>query len=225
MDKPLGSAHRFICFTGIDGSGKSTLARLLTSTLRRNGVKSKFVYCRYQPMFARPLLSTARSLFLHGETPFKNYDRYVNVRKSAFSNGAASKAYEYVMLFDYVLQVLMKVRFSLVRGKTIVCDRYVYDTIINDMTDSRSSPERIQRLLNQLFLILPKPDVAFLVDIPEEIAYKRKDDVPSIEYLKRRRPLFLSIAKSQGLIVLDGSKNLEELKRDIANVVLHGQET
>jgi thymidylate kinase len=219
LNKSLVSVPRFICFTGIDGSGKSTLASLLVSTLRQNGIESKFVYSRYKPMLARPLLSIARLLFLHGENPFKDYDRYVNVRKSAFSNGAASRAYEYVMLVDYVMQVLIKVKLSLAQGITIVCDRYIYDTIINDMLDNRHSTARIETLLDKLFLILPRPNIAFLVDVPEEIAYKRKDDVPSMDYLKIRRPLFLSIASSQGLVVLDGTQNLRRLKHDIMEVL------
>lgn len=210
----------FVCFTGIDGSGKSTLARLLILTLRQNGIESKYLYSRYRPLLSTPFLFLARHVFLRGESPTKDYDRYVTARESASSSRIASLAYEYILLFDYIFQVLAKVQLSLMRGQNIVCDRYVYDTIINDMLDSSYSADKVERLLERLFLILPKPDVAFLVDVPEEIAFNRKNDVPSIKFLTRRRPLFLSIAKSQNLIILDGSKDLKELQRVVKEIVL-----
>lgn len=62
-----------------------------------------------------------------------------------------------------------------------------------------------------MFSILPKPNKIFLVDVPEELAYSRKNDIPHLDYLRDRRMRYLSICKSLGAIVLDGSKSKREV--------------
>ena len=49
----------------------------------------------------------------------------------------------------------------------------------------------------------------------EEIAFQRKDDTPSVEYLKERRKFYLDVGKEFGINVLDGAKGLQELLLEI----------
>lgn len=56
------------------------------------------------------------------------------------------------------------------------------------------------------------PDILFLIDLPEEIAHKRKDDVPSVDYLRDRRKMYLYIGNEYKMTILDGSMPLDELK-------------
>ena len=79
--------------------------------------------------------------------------------------------------------------------------------------------DSIRRLLKKCFRIAPKPDIAFLIDLPEEIAYQRKNDTPSIGYLKERREIYLNIGNEYEMMILDGTKSLEELKIEIEKVV------
>ena len=81
-----------------------------------------------------------------------------------------------------------------------------------DFNYSEDKIERISRCVVKLF---PKPDILFFVDVPEEIAFSRKDDVPSIEYLSDRRHIFAKIASIFNMKKLDGSKKIEELLIDI----------
>ena len=67
-------------------------------------------------------------------------------------------------------------------------------------------------MLNKLQRWLPEPNLVFLADVPEEIAYQRKDDVPSIEYLKERRQRYLRIQKEYDMVRLDGCKSIAELE-------------
>ena len=206
----------FICFTGIDGSGKSTLARKLVATLERRGIKSEYVYNRFQPLLTKPLIWIGRPLFLHQMNAFKDYDEYASARRRLFKNRLLSLIYESLLLLDYLFQAVMKVKFPLMMGRNIVCDRYVYDTVITDLAvDINYSRRKINRVLKRLFLLLPKPDLTFLIDVPEKIAHQRKNDVPSIDYLKERRNIYLNVGKEQKMIILDGSKRLRELQSEI----------
>jgi dTMP kinase len=58
------------------------------------------------------------------------------------------------------------------------------------------------RLLNRFFWVVPRPNVAFLIDLDEEIAFHRKSDTPSVDYLRERREVYLRrnrrFTKNQG---------------------------
>ena len=145
---------------------------------------------------------------------FEDYTRYSSAKNSVIKRHSFLFVfYRYVLQFDYFLQILFKVRLPFMLGKNIVCDRYVYDTAITDLSvDMNLSSSEIQDLIERFFYIAPKPDLAFLIDLPEEIAFQRKDDTPSIEYLKERRDIYLDIGKEYEMEVLDGSRSLDELE-------------
>ena len=117
------------------------------------------------------------------------------------------------MLLDYSLQVFLKVRLPLFLGRNIICDRYLYDTVITDLApDMGYAEDRIIALLTSMLRFFPKPDTTFLIDLREEIAYQRKDDIPSLEYLKERRNTYLNIGRKHNMVVLDGTRPIDELK-------------
>ena len=203
-----------ICFTGIDGTGKTTLSKELVELLNKKGVKCKYVYARLNAYILKPFILVGNSVFLRGRNISENYSEYSNTKRRAIEKHSfLSSVYQQILLFDYVLQVFFKVKLPLIFGKNIVCDRYVYDTVITDLSvDMNYSRDRVMSLLNKLLRFFPEPDIAFLIDVPEEIAYQRKDDTPSIRYLKDRRDMYLDVGKEYGMITLDGSKSLDELK-------------
>ena len=210
----------FICFSGIDGAGKSTLARDLVAEMERRGIRSLYVYNRLRLVISKPALWVARVLFLRGKDIFGDYEEYSRARKAVFRKRLLSVAYEQLLLTDYFFQVLFKVAVPLALGRNIVCDRYVYDTVVTDLAvDMNYTQERTKRVLKLYLRVLPKPDIVFLVDVPEEVAYGRKDDVPSIDYLKERRHIYLEVGQQHGMIVLDGSKDLASLESEILDEV------
>jgi len=213
----------FICFTGIDGAGKSTLARGLVYLLNNRGVNCRYVYARHKAFILKPFILMGRLLFLRGENQFEDYSRYYAIKRKAIKNHPLlSRIYRQIFWLDYIIQLLSEVKLPLLLDKNIVCDRYIYDTVITDLAvDMNYSEERISSLLHRLFCFLPKPDITFLVDLPEETASNRKDDIPSVEYLKERRKIYMEVGKAQKMYILDGAKELEDLKCEIITAVLH----
>lgn len=211
----------FICFTGIDGSGKSTLAQELVKLLNSKGIQCKYVYARQNPFILKPFISIGRLVFLHGESQFINYSRYSVTKGKAIQNHfLLSRIYEKIFWLDCLPQLLSRVKLPLALHKDVVCDRYLYDTVITDLSvDMNYSTDRTVGLINKLLHLLPKPDITFLVDIPEEIAFQRKDDIPSIEYLRERRQIYLEVGKLQGMYILDGTKKVADLRCEIETVL------
>jgi len=209
-----------ICFTGIDGSGKSTLAKTLVAELEQCGIESQYLYNRIEPLLTRPFVLLGKVLFFGGHGQKEDYRRYATTRAKVFGNRYLAIVYQFLILADYWWQMLLRMIKPLRLGKTIVCDRYIYDTVVNLAVDLNYSEDRMGKVLDRFSRLLPRPALVFVMDVPEEIALQRKDDTPALEYLKERRELYLYLGKKCGAIVLDGTKDLQELEGKIRDNVL-----
>lgn len=207
----------------MDGTGKTTLSKDLVEVLNKRGVKCKYVYGRLNPVILKFFILIGNRLFIRERGISKNYSDYSNTKRRAIEKHSfLSRVYQRILLFDYIPQILFKVKLPLFIGKSIVCDRYIYDTVITDLSvDMNYSTDKIITVLNNLLRFFPEPDITFLIDVPEEIAYNRKDDTPSISYLKERRWIYLDIGKEYGMVILDGTKKLEELQCEIEERMFH----
>ena len=185
--------------------------------LSLNGVKSKYVYARLVPIIFRPLLVVGDLLFLRTKSINNDYEDYSNTKKNILKKHIfLSKIFYKIMLFDYYLQLLYKIKLRLLLNKNIVCDRYVYDTIITDIAvDMGYSEEDIFNRIERCLSTLPTPDIVFLIDLTEEVAYNRKNDVSSMGYLRDRRRYYLSVANRYKMIRIDGTGNIEDIERKI----------
>ncbi|HII94943.1 MAG TPA: adenylyl-sulfate kinase [Candidatus Methanofastidiosum sp.] len=204
-----------ICFTGIDGSGKTTLAKRLTESLIEKDTHVVYVYGRLKLFLTKPLTFIGNKMFLKNYSITENYVEYSGKKKILFSKHKfILKTYLYVLLFDYLLQLMIKIRIPLLLGKVVICDRYIYDTIITDIAvDMNFSKEEIISLLDKCFLLIPNPDMTFLVDVCEKVAYSRKNDVPDERYLKDRRSIYLQVARHYkfNMTILNGNKKPGEI--------------
>lgn len=207
-----------VCFTGIDGSGKTTLARDLVMSLRQEGINAAYVYARYTPCLLRPLMLLGEHLFLRGQDPCLDYSSYSQTKKDTTKRKRLlSLVYQSLLMVDYFIQVFLKVWMPMLHGQSVVCDRYVYDTVANDLAiDFNYSWRAVDAVLEWWMRFLPKPNITVLVDVPEKLAYSRKNDISSLDYVKERRPLYQYMAQKLEMFTLDGSKDLNELR----NIVL-----
>lgn len=209
----------FICFTGIDGGGKTTHARKLVDFLASQGIRSIYVWNRFEPLIFKPFIKIGKALFLRNKDMFKDYKEYHTAKKGLFRNRIMATLFENAVLFECLLHALIKVRLPVMLGKNVVCDRYVYDTVVGLAVDLDYSNQKVKRILQRLWYLLPRPDLVFLLDIPEDIAYQRKDDTPSVDFLKYQRQIYLDIGKEYGMVIKDGSRNLDELEEEIKEKV------
>jgi dTMP kinase len=210
---------KLICFIGIDGSGKTTLAHLLAEEMKGKGYKCNYIYGRYKPMLTKPLVIFGKFLFLKNKN-IKDYEIYSMTKKDAVrKHSLASLVYKYALLVDYASQLFFKLIIPQMLGRTIICDRYVYDTVINDIPRIDNNFKDIKKMAESIFNIAPRPNLAFHIALPEELAYSRKDDTPSVYYLKERKNIYNCFAKEYHMHTLDGTKKIEELKKEVESWV------
>jgi thymidylate kinase len=209
-------AKVFVCFTGSDGSGKSTIASSIFDSMLSENKKTKKIYGRYRPMLTKHLTGLAKRFFLRSDNEMvSDYDYFLDARRSLVNKSPLiSRLYHYAVIAEYILQITIKLTIPYRLGYSIICDRYIYDTIINDLSlYTGLSLDETKDLLRKAWNCIPKPDIVFLIHVPEQVALQRKNDIPSLNYLRIRNRLYNEIADCQKFLFLDGTKDPSTLKK------------
>jgi len=209
-----------VCFIGMDGSGKTTQAQALVESFNEKGVKSKYVHNRFQAFLTQPFITIGKELFFRKKGKFEDYDEFVVTRGKVLQNRLLYRAYQNLLLLDYSLRSVFRVTIPLMFGKNIICDRYIFDTIVDLAVDLEYSDSKIELMLNRLSRLFPKPDMIFLMDVPAEMAYERKDDIASLEFLRERRSIYLDIAKQREAVVVDSTSDPAKLKMSLPSIAI-----
>ncbi len=209
------STDIFISFIGIDGSGKSTLAKIVSENLLKKDKKIKITYGRFIPVFSRFVMFIGRKFFMKKNNDmYENYEQYQTNKKITMQKRTIlTKIYFSLIVAEYLFEVFFKIIIPRKLGYSIIADRYVYDTIINDISlDLGISIDETNRIINKFFRFLPKPDITFLVDVDEKLAFSRKNDIPSISYLEERKKHYVGLDFNE-IFKVDGSCEIETLEK------------
>ncbi|MDI6701687.1 MULTISPECIES: dTMP kinase [Methanothermobacter] len=210
-----GKPDKFlISFSGIDGSGKTTYAEYVNTMLRKKGIKCTYVYGRLEPFLLKPFIHLGRKILLRDKDMFHDYKDYSDEKKKKINeHPLLFKVYYYIMLLDYLIQLLFRVKLPFMMGRSIICDRYIFDTVVTDLSsDLNYSDQRIKKEIDRFFRFFPEPTMSFFIDVPVDVAFSRKDDTPSIKYLEERVLNYRNVASSYNMTVLDGSCDMNEIK-------------
>ena len=212
---------RFICITGMDGGGKTTQARWLAKALRGEGIRAKYVWCRGRPLVTLPLLMIGRralgapsllrtSSVARSETEdmAQAESAYQDTKRRLLHRGIVGWLWSRLSLCERLVEAWLRIGQALLMRRTVVADRYVYDSLV-DLAAARDHAD-CSSLYNPkglLAKLLPQPRPVFFIDVDEDTAMARKDDIPSREYLTRRRALYLGLSRELGWDVLDGRRS------------------
>jgi thymidylate kinase len=195
-----------ITFTGIDGSGKSTISKALVEKMKTRNIDARYLW-----WFEAENSLFRRFLRISSGTKMK---KKAIEKKKLPESSFIKTLYQYMILLDYQRQTIFKVWMPSMLGKTIVCDRYIYDIVVSFAMEFGYSRKRAKDMLSFLRSISPVPDIEFYVDIPPEVALSRKKDIISLEHHKELRKWYLELV-AEKMIVLDGTKSLYELNHEV----------
>ena len=192
---------KLIAFEGIDTSGKSTQAR---------GLVKRLIDCGHS------VVSTGEP----GGTPIGNSVRSILL----------SRQHESLLPFSELLLFIVSraqntyevIVPALQAGKTVVASRYRMSSVAYQGY-GRGIDLDLIRNLNEIAACSLHADVTFLIDIPAEVAVRRKTtkqdriEVESIEFHRRVREGFLELAEADpNAVVIDGDREPEQIAEDVA---------
>ncbi len=190
----------FVVFEGIDGAGKSSLIEKVKEHYLQQGVD---VLALREPGSTQ-IGEEIRKLILH-ETMSPKTE---------------------VMLFFAARAELVetKIKPALDKGTLVLLDRYSLSTYAYQGA-GRGLDVPILIEINDFATNHLDPDVAFVVDVPVDVALKRskktdKFDNETVEFFERVRETFVMSAKLyNGFVLLDGTKPLEDLVKETVRII------
>lgn len=208
---------RILVLSGLDGTGKSTQAEILARRLASEGVGVGTVWNRWKPLASAPLIYLARRrLSAVRDARIADYRNFTESKKNKMRSPAKRAAWQTMVWIEYAVEVNLRLSRHRSRSRGVICDRYVYDTVVDMAVNFSMGPEELHELCeNRLLDLFPVPSRAILIDIDPRTGSERKNDGTPEEYLADRRELYLEMARLTGAAVIDGRRSVEEIAAGI----------
>lgn len=197
---------RLIALEGPDGSGKTTQIELLEKHLNEAG----YEVVRTREPGGTKISEKIRDIILDNDNADMSY-------MSEALLYAASRA----QLVNEVIKPALK------EGKMVICDRFVYSSMVYQGIGRGLGMERIKRI-NEAALDGLEADLTFMITIPYEEGLKRKKKQRSLdrlensgnEFHKKVFEGYLDICKKYDKIeVIDGNRNVDAIHKDIIDAI------
>ncbi len=183
---------RLITFCGLDGSGKTTLLSRLCEDLRKEGE----IFLTKQP-----------TNFVRDSAIFRTF--MDSPEHDAFDYRSLSllAASDRVQHGSKVIEPAMRL------GKTVISDRYFYSCLANLRARGYVNDRWIYEIAESVI----RPDVAFFIDVPVEVAVERvrkrpeeRDRYIDIDLQHRLREEYLRICEENGGVCIFTLNNEDE---------------
>lgn len=212
---------KIILLMGVDGCGKSSLTAMLQNKLTDKGIKSVVVWASLRPVLMKPFIVVAKYLLVRKHSKFDDYEKHITAKKEGMKKMSWTRhIYLLVTFIDYLPQVFFKVYLPNLLGKVVICDRYYQDLVLDYGITTLATAEKTDKLLKYAEIFFPVPDLHYYLKITSDVAFSRKDDIPSLEYLEGRADVYERFASIMGSEILDGTISLEENSDKLLDDVL-----
>ncbi|MBW9171699.1 dTMP kinase [Clostridium estertheticum] len=197
---------RMIVLEGPDGSGKTTQIELLEKHLQKSG----YEVVRVREPGGTEISEKIREIILDND----------NCKMSYMCEAllyAASRA----QLVNEVIKPALE------KGKIVICDRFVYSSMVYQGIGRGLGMERIKSI-NEVAIDGLKPDLTFMITIPYEEGLNRKKKQGNLdrlensgnEFHKKVFEGYMDICiKYDKIEVVDGNRSVEEIQKDIINTI------
>lgn len=229
--------YKRVALIGLDGSGKS--ANIDKMKLDKDYSRYSFMWVRWKPTLLKPaymLLDRKVKKSKTEDKPQKDnalekntaeqkvlqkeYKTKSGLKDKVFKNPVIRAVWMFLALIDYILQFYAKTASLLLKKKSIIFDRFYLDLFVDQGINFGYSPEKIDSEIKKYQKLFPKMDQIVYIRVSPETCYKRKDDIPNMDYLLRRYAIYEQLSKNPRWIIVDGEKTFEEVNSTIKDVIM-----
>lgn len=202
------STPLLISFSGVDGSGKSTQIENLRSALYSAGLTTSLfafwddvvVGVKYREGFVHKVYKSERGIGAPGKP--------VNRRDKNMRGWHLTLARHFLYLLDAInLRRVVDRERRRAESDVIILDRYIFDELSN--LNLRNPLSRAFIKLVQF--LVPKPDIAYLLDADPDAAYARKPEYP-VDFMQKCRRAYFELAGLLGTMTIIPALSLPEAK-------------
>jgi thymidylate kinase len=206
----------FICIIGVDGVGKTAHADMLRDKLIDEGIKCKSTWFRFYHFLSIFLLIYCKIV---GLTVYETKNGQRIGRHDFYKSRVISALYPFILFIDLIPMYIGKIFLPRRLGYTIICDRFVYDTLVDLMVDLNDSKVHKKDFATLYLRLAPKNAIVIHLDLDENLIRKRREDLKADSTLKLRRKLYFKMCKDLGIKTIENKKPIDEVQNEIANYI------
>jgi thymidylate kinase len=208
-----------IAFSGLDGSGKSTQIKLLQLFYLKSNKKVEILWSRggYSPgmKFLKNVFKISK------KTSKKERKERDDFRDKSFSNPHILNVWLIFSILDLILLYGLYIKLKELFGTKIICDRFIYDTLLDFQLNFPKQKVEKWFLWKLLLFVSVTPVKHFVITIPViESQYRSKlknEPFPdSKEVLESRLKKYLKyVSTNKNVIHIDGTVKIENIHFEI----------
>ena len=209
---------RLVAFSGVDGSGKSTQIERLEAELAARGQAFHRVWARggYTPGFnvLKGLMRRGAGKRVPSAGPSEARDR-------ALGRPWVRRVWLWLAIADLTLLYAVALRWWRVRGRTVICDRYVVDTQLDFALHFPTVNVERMLLWKILKLVAPRPEVHLVMLLPVEESLRRCAEkgepfTDPVERFEARLEFYKLLGARPGFHAIDARESIGVIADDVA---------
>ncbi|MCX5752892.1 MAG: hypothetical protein NTW97_04500 [Candidatus Krumholzibacteria bacterium] len=210
---PTPPASSLVVLSGLDGSGKSTQTAILAERLGEAGIPAAVLWNRWKPFLSAGVIRLAkRYLRAHARVKAEDYRGFTDAKRRSMKSVWKRDLWQMMVWSEYAMQVRARFLAHRRKGVTILCDRYVYDTLVDVAINFSLPASRLDELMDHpLLSLFPKPGLVIFIDIDPETGATRKSDGTPAAYLADRREYYAALARILRAPIIDGGASVESV--------------
>lgn len=212
-----------LCIVGPDGAGKTTQVRILTETLEERDASVRYMWLGFRHVLSLPILGLAR-VFGLSETEAVPGGGAVGYHYF-WRSRILSTIYPYVLFLDTLLFVVPRVYFyKYLTDTVVVCDRFVYDTLVDLMISVREYHLHTS-LLGRMFVTMIPDDTRTVVLLADPAVLRtRRTDIEVDRTIDTKVELYTRLAETYDIPVVDASQPIDTTTSEIIDSLDMGHE-
>lgn len=227
-----------VALIGLDGSGKSANIDEMASD--EEFVDYDFIWVRWKPKLLKPVYwllgrkikkfknsmrnekiqEEVQSSLGEQEKLSAEYKQKSQIKEKIFRSSIIRGTWIFFAVVDYFLQFYFKTFRLLIRRRKIIFDRFYLDLFVDQGINFGYTPEKIEKEIKKFQWLFPKVDKIIYLRVSPETCYRRKNDIPDIDYLLKRYHIYERLSKNQKWVSVDGELPFEIVNKTIKKEII-----